>query len=134
MSLTTRLKLWAGTLVLIAAVGLAYSAWDHSGGDPFQSRFDETELVLHVSFNKYTSHPAITVQLSSTPPMPYASGDSGTWERVIKVPPRTRVILSASQETRGYTELAIVQNGRPVPGSPDGFMGPGTLSVQHIVE
>lgn len=134
MSPITKIKMWAGTLVLIAAVGLAYSTWDHSGGDPFQSRFDETELVLHVSFNKYTSHPNITVQLSNTPPMPYTSGDSGIWERVIKVPPRTRVILTASQSTSGYTGLAIVHNGKAVPGGTDGFMGPGTLSVQHIVE
>jgi hypothetical protein len=118
---------------LIAAAVLFYGIFGDST-NPVTGNREDKEVVLYVSFDPVLSHPLITVQLSATVPVTYPAGDTGVWERTMRVPSMTRVTLGVTQDTAGYTECTILSNGKSVPGTPEGMNGPGTISCQYWVD
>lgn len=127
-------KLYATvTVISLIAGAVLFQGLFGDSSNPLIGNREDKEVVLHVSFDPARSRPLITVQLSSTLPITYPSGDTGIWERVMKVPSMTRVTLAVTQETMGYTECAILVAGEHVGGTPDGMNGPGTISCQYWV-
>jgi hypothetical protein len=131
MSLITKFKIYAGTIVLLVVAGLGYGAFDRNLDNPLRGRFDDAELVLYVSYNPNMSRPILSVQLSGTLPVAY-SATKNPWERSIKVPVATRIILSVMQGSGGLTECKILRDG--VVKSHDDMYGPGNISCQYLVE
>lgn len=132
MSVLTKAKTWAGTLILITAVGLAYGIFDRNDSSPFRSRFGkDVDLVLHVIYEPRKGTPVIAVQHSATIPLAYTPTQS-PWEVAYRAPVATRVILSVLQERGGTTECTILDNG--VVRAHNYMHGPGNISCIYLVE
>ena len=130
MSLLTKIKVFFGAGILIVAGGLAYGIFDSNASNPFSSRFDDVELMLHVIYEPDIAKPVVAVQLSMTVPVIQSVGHS-PWETPLKVPHATRVILSVVQGGRNHTECTILRRGNIM--AHQELDGPGTISCQYLV-